>query len=142
MSEPIPSDLSASFTSSIPTQKHYTEDEITALVTAIHNLKNEVKELMIKQAINEFQMPSELVVPAVDSYMKQNYKLGRPPMEAEIQDAISKTKTMKAAADYLGISTTTLRRYCTLYQKTSEGGTTLSLWRPTRGTKVSKSTLP
>ena len=64
-------------------------------------------------------------------------------MEAEIKDAITKTKTMKAAGDYLGISTTTLKRYCSLYEKNSEGGTTpLRLWQPTRGTRTYKSVLP
>ena len=123
--------------------RHYTEEEITSLVMAIHSLKNDVKEIMINQAINSLQLPSEMVEPAVDSYMKRTYKLGRPPMEAEIKDAITKTKTMKAAGDYLGISTTTLKRYCSLYEKNSEGGTTpLRLWQPTRGTRTYKSVLP
>ena len=123
-------------------QRHYTEDEITSLVTAIRSLKNEVKDLMIKQATDTLQVPLEVVEPAVKEYMRQSYKLGRPPMEAEIQDAITKTNTMKAAAEYLGVSITTLKRYCSLYEKNSEGGTPLRLWQPTRGNKVFRSTLP
>jgi hypothetical protein len=119
-------------------QRHYTEDEITSLVTAIRSLKNEVKDLMIKQAVNTLQVPLEVVEPAVKEYMRQSYKLGRPPLEGEIKDAITKTNTMKAAAEYLGVSVTTLKRYSQLYEKNSEGGTPLRLWQPTRGNSVFK----
>lgn len=122
----------------------YSNLEIEALCIAVNNLRSEVKELMLTTLISKDNLPEEMAHTAVNAYMKQKYKLRRSPLEGEIADAISKTNSMRAAAEYLGISPTTLKRYCDLYQKNSEGGPTpLQLWCPTRGTKViSKSILP
>lgn len=119
-----------------PAKHSYTDDEILSLVLAVNTLRNEVKSLMTNNLVEANGLPEEIVKPAVDSYFKKNHKLGRPPLEGEIKDAISKTKDMKAAADYLGVSIGTLKYYCRLYGNEASGGA--PLWRPKRGSKVWK----
>ena len=122
-------------TSSVLNQTRYTEETLINLITSIHELRNEVKNLMIKKVVEDEQLPVEMVTSAVYEHMKKNHKLGRPPMEEEIKDAIRKTRTMHQAADYLGTSVYTLKRYCRLYENVRSGGT--PLWKPTRGKKPS-----
>src|ERR1035437_30096 len=143
MSETILNDYSASLTASYVSQSHYTDDSIEALCVAVNALRNEVRDLMVNKAVESLQVPLEFIEPAVNEYVKKTYKLGRPPMEGEVLDAITKTKTMRQAAGYLGIAPSTLKRYAVLYENNHCGGVPLSLWRPTRGTKsIHKSTLP
>lgn len=133
ITEPTKSiDLSAP----IDPQSSYTNDEILSLVIAVNTLKNEVKNLMVSKVVETNQIPEEIVKPAVNSHFKKNHRLGRPPLEGEIRDAITKTKDMKAAADYLGVSPQTLKYYCRLYGNVGPGGS--SLWRPKRGSKAWK----
>ena len=144
MSETLSISITSSISSSLSTASCYTDNNLEALCIAVNSLRNEVQALMINKAINELQIPSEIIEPVIEDITKEKFKLGRPPLISEIQDAITKTKSMRGAAEYLGISISTLKRYCLLYENNSGGGgtTPLRLWQPTRGTKVLKSTLP
>ena len=131
----LPPERQILFVSTSSNQIRYTEETLINLITLVHELRNEVKNLMIKKVVEDEQLPTEIVTAAVYNHMKKNHKLGRPPMEGEIKDAISKTRTMYQAADYIGISVYTLKRYCRLYENVRSGGT--PLWKPTRGKKPS-----
>ena len=105
----------------------YSEKDIVDLCIAVNTLRNEVKKLMLFDLIKKNELPEEMVKPIINSYTK--HKLGRPPLEGEIKDAISKTKSMKKAANYLGVSIDTLKHYCKLYERNTPG---LILWKPAR----------
>ena len=107
----VNSEITASITP-IENRKHYTDAEIEALAISVLELRNEVKSLMISKGVEATMAPEAMITPIVNDYFKQKYKLGRPPTEGEIKHAISKTKDMRQASEYLGISIYTLKLYC------------------------------
>lgn len=123
--------------SSSSLQTPYTEETLINLITTVNELRNEVKDLMIKKMVKDEQLPAKTVASVIADHMKKNHKLGRPPMEEEIKDAIRKTKTMQQAANYIGISVSTLKRYCKFYENNRHGFVNAPLWKPTRGKKLS-----
>lgn len=131
---PIVNSDTASLTASMESRKHYTDAEIEALAISVLELRNQVKSLMVTKGIEATMAPASLVTPIVNDYFKQKYKLGRPPTEGEIKHAISKTKDMRQASEYLGISIYTLKRYCLYFAEA--GGS--PLWQPRRGSKAIK----
>jgi hypothetical protein len=133
----VSNDISASNVS-VNSKKHYTDDEIEALAISVLELRNKVKSLMVSKAVEETMAPEAIVTPIVNDYFKQKYKLGRPPTESDIKHAISRTKDMRQASEYLGISIYTLKRYCLYF---SEMGGYPSLWQPRRGPKAIKPTM-
>jgi hypothetical protein len=113
----------------------YSDKDIEALAITVNDLREEVRQLMIKKLTEDEAIPDTIAIPTVNEHIAKNYKLGRPPMESEIRDAISKTKDMVQASAYLGISVYTLKRYC-LYFSEASGGP--PLWQPRRGRKAIK----
>ncbi len=112
----------------------YTDKDISALAIIVNTLREEVRQLMISKVIETTEAPISLAENTVNQYIAKKYKLGRPPMESEIRDAINKTKDMNQAAEYLGISVFTLKRYCLFFSE--DGGA--PLWEPRRGSKAIK----
>lgn len=118
---------------------------LDALLIELNELKEKVKRLSVEKVVEELQVPIEVIRPMV----AKKFKLGHPPTEGEIRHAISKTRTMYEAAEYLGVSSMTLRRYCKLYDSQRDisiGGESIVggegerlLWKPTRGSKAIKS---
>jgi hypothetical protein len=118
------------------------EKDLIPVLLDIKELKEKVKQMTIKEVKDTLQLSEEIMAPIVYKIEKQ-FRLRRPPLEAEIRHAISKTKTMKEAAKYLGVSALTLRKYCQLYDEnnsniSNDGSPILPLWKPTRGSKTVK----
>ena len=91
-----------------------------SILLELKDLKETVKQLTIKEVKDALQLSDEVMEPVIHK-IEQQFKLNRPPMEAEIKHAISRTKTMKEAAKFLGVSSATLKKYCRLYDENRMG---------------------
>lgn len=122
-------------------------DTLCSLAIGLRELKSVVKELWLKEVAEQTQLPAEIIGPIVEEQFSKK-RLNRPLLEGEIRYAFSKASTMKGAADYLGVSSRTLKKYCELYDSYGEVGGSENtsagaapclpvgpLWKPTRGTK-------
>ena len=131
--------------------------DLCTLAIELRELREQVKALWRKELEEQMQLPAEITEPIVEERFKKK-RLGRPLMEGEIRDALSRYKTMAAAARYLGVHLDTLKKYCRLYDgqrvvggsgdlsaggypRLAIGGSSDLLWRPTRGTKVKKKSI-
>ena len=103
-------------------------DLLTQAIIGINDIRERIDRLIVAEAVKELQLPQAIVEPVVRKALKKE-RLGRPLLEGEIKDAISKHKTMRGAANYLRVTSVTLKKYLRLY------GLYDLLWKPTRGTK-------
>jgi histidinol-phosphate/aromatic aminotransferase/cobyric acid decarboxylase-like protein len=89
---------------------------VESLVILVNELREEVRKLLLEKAVEETQLPRDMIEPHVNAVYKARRKLNRPLLESEIQDAVNRFKTMKLAAAYLMVHPDTLKKYCELYQ--------------------------
>jgi len=105
------------------------DERSLSLIISVNELKHDVKRILFDKAINEEQIPEEIVKDTIEKqYLKK--RLGRPLLEGEIKDALTKFKVMKKAANYLCVHPLTMRKYMRMY------GLEAEYWRPTRGTAI------
>ena len=136
-------------TSGSSSSSHYhpplTAEDLLPLSIGLNDVKEQIRRIYLLKAMEYLQLPSDLVEPYVNKIVKEKTpRLGRPLMEGEIKDAISKTKTMSAAANYLGVGIKTLHKYCMIYHNQAKinDPQSVSLWQPTRGWKAISKKIP
>ena len=114
-------------------------DEILCiLATEIREMRDQVKALWLREAVQETQLSAEVMQPIIEERFKRAKRMRRPLLEGEIRHALSKSDgTMIGAARYLEVHIGTFKRYCRLYDSNNCGALPL-LWSPTRGTQVRK----
>ena len=99
----------------------------------IEEIKNLLRQLVKEKVVQTVQLSPEIL----DPILRKSFPLGRPPTESEIRGSVNKFKTMKEAAEYLGIGVKTLSQYARLYDSyNQEDPAQPKLWRPTRGRKA------
>ena len=113
------------------------DEKALALLLELNELKEKVKQMTLKSALetvqSNTQLSAEIIEPIIAPYVEKKFKLNHPPLEGEIRHAISKTKSLKEASRYLGVSFNTFKKYCKFYDENrTDNRNDLLLWKSKR----------